>query len=405
MELKYTQNAISSDGNAIMMLNDLIGYNSKTNTGIRADYFADEMYYHKDRGRDITVYINSPGGQVYAAFNIIQAILDCEANTHIVGMAASMAGVLSQFGVRRTMNDFAVGMIHPPNGGPEALIDITRKQLGDCLKKRSKMSAKRIDAMLENGADDTWLDASEMLSMGLVDEVIVTGAKKNADLKISAKKINEKVLNINETFKIYSDIVNTLSTPPKKHNMEILAQLGAELGIENADQSAVIAKVKDLKTAAAAKADIQNKLDSAVTAKTEAEAAKTAAETAKTVAETALKDERKARAQELIENAILAGKIKEDVKTEYIELATNSYDLAKKTISGIVSGTGSVHNSVHNSLHEEGAAKISPTESDAKKYEDMLKNQPQALNKMYETDRAQYEKLENAFNAFQSKSK
>lgn len=373
---KYT-NAINGD-KAIMLLYDYIGYNPKDGTGIRGAWFAEEMYWHKQSGRNVCVYINSPGGQVYDGFSIIQAILDCEADTHIVGMAASMAGVIAQFGKHRSMNDFAVGMIHPPAGGNEKLTAITKDQLKDCLTKRSKLSEKQINAMMAEG-EETWLDSSEMLEKGLIDEVIITGT--NVDEKINLKKINAKVLNVNETYKIYSDIVNEItSSTPNPTDMDIKL-VGAELGLDNADQSMVLNKIKEIKTAAAEKAALQTKFDAA-------EAAKTAAETAKATAENALKEERKARATELVENAIASGKIKEDSKADYIALAESNYDLAKKTLNGIQAG-GTVHNSVMNILPTGGSAKDVAVED----YESLAKNDPKKLQEIAEKEPAKFDKL------------
>lgn len=382
---KFT-NAISGN-RAIMLLYDYIGYNTKENTGIRGIWFAEEMYWHKAQGRTVCVYINSPGGQVYDGFSIIQAILDCDADTHIVGMAASMAGIISQFGKVRSMNDFAVGMIHPPVGGNEKLIEITKEQLKECLLKRSKLSEKKINAMMSDG-EETWLDSSEMLDMGLVDEIVVTG--KNVENKINSKKINEKVLNVNEYFKIYTDIINSLNAnSPNPTDMD-LKLVGAELGLENADQTAVINKIKEIKTAAAEKTQIQQKL-------TDADAAKVAAETAKTTAEASLKAERAARATELVENSILAGKIKEESKADYIKLAEENYDLAKKTLNGIQTG-GTIHNSVHNFVDPAGKTAGAAIED----YESLAKNDPKKLQEIAEKEPAKFEKL---IADFQAKSK
>lgn len=396
-----TQFTNAINGNtAIMFLYDYIGQAPKgVDSFIRGQWFAEEMYYHNQANREICVYINSPGGQIYSAFSIIQAILDCEADTHIVGMAASMAGVLAQFGKKRTMNDFAVGMIHPPSGTDGKLLEMARAQLKDCLMKKSKLKEKQITSMLADEAEDTWLDSSEMLSMGLVDEVIVTGKKKDVFQKINIKNFNSELLNVNESFKIYSDIVNSLTPPttgdqkpPTPNDMDIKL-VGAELGLENVtDETLVINKLKEVKTAAASVVDLTNKLNTS-------EAAKTAAETAKTTAETALATERKERATELIENAIIAGLIKDEVKTQYIELAVTNYSLAKQTLSGIQ--RPAVHNSVHNFLNGNqpgGAA------AEVETYENLAKNNPKKLNEIAEKDPAKFDKLVADYQA-QSKSK
>ena len=384
---KYT-NAVNGN-KAIMFLYEYIGQPPKgINDWIRPQYFADEMYYHNQMGREICVYINSPGGQIYGGFTIIQALLDCEADTHIVGMAASMAGVVAQFGKRRTMNDFAVGMVHPPGGSAGPVLELARQQLRDCLTKKSKLSAKKIEALLEDGADDTWLDSSQMESMGLVDEVISTGKKKPADfLNFNLKNGMEKFSDINETFKIYTDIVNSLTESTNltsKNDMDI-TKIGAELGIENPTEATVLARLKELQTSNAAIGTVKTELETEKTAKA-------AIEAAKKTAEDTLLAERSARATELIENAILAGKIKEEVRKSYTELAVTNYDLAKQTLAGIVTAGAPAHASVHNVIDTKVGDPVNE-----ETYENLAQNHPKKLAELFEKDRAKYDRLEAAY--------
>lgn len=394
---KYT-NAINGN-KAIMFLYSYIGQPPKgIDEWIRPQWFAEEMYYHAQNGRDICVYINSPGGQIYAGFTIIQAILDTNADTHIVGMAASMAGVVAQFGRKRTMNDFAVGMVHPPQGSEGRILELARQQLRDCLTKKSKLSAKKIEALLSEDGDDQWFDSSQMESMGLVDEVIVTGKKKPYDiLNFISQNESEKLLNINETFKIYTNIVNSLTDSPKlnpKNDMDIQT-IAKELGIENPTEATVLARLKELNTTNSALGSTKTELENE-------KSAKAAAEAAKKTAEDALTAERKARATDLIENAILSGKIKAELKDSYIEMAVTNYDLAKNTLAGIiVAGAPAQHASVHNVIDTNvgGAAK------DVETYENLAANDPERLKKLYETDRAKFDKLEKAYLDKQNQSK
>lgn len=369
---------------AIMMLYDGVGYDEKKGTGIRGGSFADEMYWHHSMGRSICVYINSPGGQVFDGFSIIQAILDTGATTHIVGMAASMAGVISQFGAYRTGNDFSIGMIHAASGGNEKLTELINSMLKDCLQKKSKLSNAQINKMMST-TEPTWLSAEDMLDLGLLDEVIITGMEN--DDKIKLKKSNAKILNVNESFKIYCDIVNSLEN---NHNlntteMDEIKAVGAELGLDNADKTAVINKIKEIKTAAAEKVSLQEKLNTS-------EAAKTAAESAKTTAENAFTTERKARATELVDNAILAGKIKEESKQSYIDLAVTNYDLAKTTLTGIQSGSSahpSILNAAGSGLQPDAGAKDTQVED----YETLARDFPEKLREIAEKTPEKYDAL------------
>ncbi len=390
---KYT-NAIKGN-TAIMLLYDAVGYDEKSGKGIRGGSFADEMYWHQSMGRSIQVYINCPGGQIFDGFSIIQAILDTDATTHIVGMAASMAGVIAQFGCYRTMNDFAIGMVHGVGGtGKDTkLHELMTEQLKDCLTKKSKLSSGQINKMMST-TDPTWLSAEDMLDMGLIDEIIITGAEENDKIKL--KKSSAKILNVNESFKIYCDIVNSLEKTDNLNTTEMdeIKAVGAELGLENATKESVINKIKEIKTAAAEKASLETKAN-------DAEAAKTAAETAKTTAENSFKAERLARATDLVGNAINAGKIKEESKQSYIDLAVSNFDLAKNTLDGIEAGKSGVHNSILNSANAGAGAKAVETET----YENLAKNDPEKLSKMFNEDRAKFDKLEKEYIDSQNKTK
>jgi len=370
---------------AIMLLYDEIGYNPETGTGIRGSWFAEEMYYHKQAGRQVCVYINSPGGQVYDGFNIIQAIEDCGADTHIVGMAASMAGIISQFGKKRTMNDFAIGMIHGVGGSDKdsKLTTITQQQLKECLMKRSNLNEKAIDKMMAPGNEE-WMDSSEMLEKGLIDEVVITG--KSVDNAPKLKNLKKNFETTADVFKIYTSIVNELTLKPTNDtDMEELKKVGAELGIENATSDSVVAKIKELKTASTNAADLQTKL-------TAAEKGKTDAEAAKKTAEDSLATERKARATELVENAILAGKIKEDSKQEFIDLANTNYDLAKKTLNAIQT-TAAAASTVHNFLGAPANGGTAATED----YETLARTNPEKLAKIANEEPEKFARLQAAY--------
>ena len=132
---------------------------------------------------DITIYINSPGGQVRAGlsiYDVMQAI-PCKIRTVCVGTAASMAAVLFTAGDRREMLRHGELLIHDPlalRGVSGSALDIqeqssrlmrTRKILCGIFALHTGKTLKQIYRVTRK---DTWFDAEEAVTFGLADVVV-----------------------------------------------------------------------------------------------------------------------------------------------------------------------------------------------------------------------------------------
>ena len=225
MDTKYT-NLLDSN-TATMLLYGEIG-----SPEMSAEYFTAEMRFHNSMGRKIKVYINSPGGNVFGGYSIIQAIIDYEADTHIVGLAASMGGVIAQFGKHRTANDFAVAMIHmprPKNGtkGNVKLLDIVSESLIGILVSRTGKSEESMKALMEK---ETFFDADEMLAIGLIDEIVSTNV---------AAVENVKTLSVGDLYNVYNKII--VNKNEKMEKLKGYFKLG-----NDANEDIILAKITDL---------------------------------------------------------------------------------------------------------------------------------------------------------------
>lgn len=136
-----------------------------------------------DKKRDITLYINSPGGSVYAGLGIYDTMQLVEPNvaTICTGLAASMGAVLlcaGEAGKRSALKHSRV-MIHQPSGGAQGQqsdIEITyheitklKKELYDIIAEHSHQTYETV----YNASDrDTWMTSAEAKEFGMVDEVI-----------------------------------------------------------------------------------------------------------------------------------------------------------------------------------------------------------------------------------------
>ncbi|MDR2082201.1 MAG: ATP-dependent Clp protease proteolytic subunit [Candidatus Ancillula trichonymphae] len=136
-----------------------------------------------DDQRDITMYINSPGGSItdgMAIYDTMQLILP-EIRTIAIGMAASMGQFLLSSGTRgkRFITPNARVLMHQPSGGVGGTatdVRIGAELLLDMKLRLSKLTAAQtgqtLELILEDNEHDKWFTADEALEYGFVDAVI-----------------------------------------------------------------------------------------------------------------------------------------------------------------------------------------------------------------------------------------
>ena len=137
----------------------------------------------EDPGKEITIYINSPGGEVssgLAMYDAMQAV-SCPVKTVCVGMAASMAAVLFASGAKREILPHARILIHDPVisgsiGGSALKLDSVAKDLMQTRETMGRILAKHTGHSLEDvlgkTATNSYFNASEAVAWGLADRVI-----------------------------------------------------------------------------------------------------------------------------------------------------------------------------------------------------------------------------------------
>lgn len=142
-----------------------------------------------DRTRDINMYINSPGGSVYAGLGVYDTLqyVSPDVATICIGMAASMACVLLAAGTKgkRAALKHARVMMHQPSGaigGQASDIEITvneirklKRELYDIINYHSGKDTKQIE---EDFDRDRWMTAPEAKEYGFVDEVLLVNPRK-----------------------------------------------------------------------------------------------------------------------------------------------------------------------------------------------------------------------------------
>lgn len=137
-----------------------------------------------DKSKDIQIYINSPGGSVYAGLGIYDTMqfINPDVATICTGIAASMGAVLlcaGQDGKRSGLPHSRV-MIHQPLGGAQGQasdIEITAREILKLKKELYEIIAKHsnqpYDKVYEDSDRDYWMKALEAKAYGMIDEVLI----------------------------------------------------------------------------------------------------------------------------------------------------------------------------------------------------------------------------------------
>ncbi|MCD7774570.1 MAG: ATP-dependent Clp endopeptidase proteolytic subunit ClpP [Clostridiales bacterium] len=137
----------------------------------------------QDAEKDISLYINSPGGSVSAGFAIYDTMqyIKCDVSTICMGMAASMGAFLLSSGTkgkRFALPNSSI-MIHQPSGGAQGQateIEIVAKQILKTKENLNRILAentgKPIEVIARDTDRDNFMSAEEALDYGLIDKVI-----------------------------------------------------------------------------------------------------------------------------------------------------------------------------------------------------------------------------------------
>lgn len=172
------------------LLNDRIIFLGEEINSVTANLVIAQLLHleSQDAEKDISLYINSPGGEVYSGLAILDTMnyIKPQVSTICVGMAASMAAVLLASGAKgkRFCLPNSMVMIHQPSGGAQGQqteIEIaareireTRRRLNQILSDASGQPFEKVEADTER---DHYMRAEEALSYGLIDRIVTSRAQ------------------------------------------------------------------------------------------------------------------------------------------------------------------------------------------------------------------------------------
>jgi len=185
-EMRATQMDIFSR----LMRDSLLWVAGPVNDNMSTIVQAQLMFLDSTDKADITMHIDSPGGSVKSGLSMVDVMeyISCDIRTVNTGMAASMGSVLLGAGTKgkRSSLKFSRTMLHQSSGGAEGNIQDARisfmewekinKTLFDLLGSYCNKTAEQV---MEDASRDLWLDSSEALSYGIIDEIVKTKKKGN----------------------------------------------------------------------------------------------------------------------------------------------------------------------------------------------------------------------------------
>lgn len=177
-------NAVAMDVFSRLMMDRIIFLGTQVNDQVANIIQAQLLFLEStDSAKDIQIYINSPGGSVYAGLGIYDTMqfIKPDVATICTGMAASMGAVLLCAGTKgkRSGLPHSRVMIHQPMGGAQGQasdIEITareiislKKELYNIISKHSGQSYEKIE---EDSDRDFWMKADRAKEYGMIDEVL-----------------------------------------------------------------------------------------------------------------------------------------------------------------------------------------------------------------------------------------
>lgn len=167
------------------LLNDRIVFLGDQVTPETANVVVAQLLFlaNEDPKRDIKLYINSPGGSVYAGMAIIDTMnyIQPDVQTIGIGLQASMGAMLLACGAKgkRFLLPNSRVMIHQPSSGTEGKITdqeialkegiAVKKNLLEIFAERTGKTVKQVEKDMDR---DNWMSAKEALAYGIVDEIV-----------------------------------------------------------------------------------------------------------------------------------------------------------------------------------------------------------------------------------------
>ena len=178
------RNERSYDIYSCLLRNRIVFCNGEIEDNMASIIVAQMLFLEsEDPEKDIYLYVNSPGGSVSSGMAIIDTIsyIKCDVSPICMGMAASMGAMILSAGTKgkRISLPHSKIMLHQPSGGTGGMasdIEITAREILRTKAVLNQMIAdncgKDLEAVEKVMDRDTWLNADEALSFGIIDQIV-----------------------------------------------------------------------------------------------------------------------------------------------------------------------------------------------------------------------------------------
>lgn len=209
----------------ILFLNGTIAEESWFDDDVTPQIFKDEL--NKGNG-NITVWINSPGGDCVAAAQIYNMLIDYKGDVtvKIDGIAASAASVIAMAGTKVLMSPVSMLMIHNPmtvafgnKGEMEkaiSMLDEVKESIINAYEIKTGMSRAKLSHLMDS---ETWMDANKAVELGFADDILKRSEANNMEIpQISMMYQEAQVVN-----SLMDKLATKCKIENKKTNIEIKA--------------------------------------------------------------------------------------------------------------------------------------------------------------------------------------
>lgn len=348
---------------------------------INGDRFAQELRFiaETEQIKDITILINTPGGNVFQGFSIIGAFdflrnLGVKFTLKNVGIAYSMGGVLLSSGENRISVNYGTVMIHDPSFSDER-----KSKLSESEKELIEKMGDSLATLISNGSGkdkkeirklmskEKTFSSQESLEFGLIDSIEQTGKTIDQSLDNNLKMV------------ACADLYN--NSNQKKETMYKMVNEFLGLNTE-ANETATLNAIKVIKDQLTAKETKVNELENDLTL------SNSKLDVLKNENDSIKNEMVREKATKLIENAVKEGKIQKVGYEKWIENAIKDFAGTEELIKGLSGTPGKINAQ----LGDNGGGDSKRTL--AAKYDKLLED-PQAMDEM---NPEELKVLENAFN-------
>lgn len=374
--------------------------------------FNDEFLWLQDyvKPSKIVISINSAGGSVLYGMGTFAIIQQCpiEVETIIEGIAASMASVLWAAGTRSYMRDYSILMIHNPfvkdsdSNDPDSqqIVNAFKQQIETVYRKRFGLSKEKVREIMDGkeGCDGTYMDAAAAVAAGIItaDRILKTskqvctkvknqiaGIEKADELQAIMVSINNEI-EIDKPSDKAASILNRANITNHNNNMNeklfssVLAQLGMA---EDTPLQTVLPRITALLNAEKELKTVQSQYDQlkiqkegldATLKNVNSELDKVKADLKKY--KDAEEAQHNAAITQMVDDAVSAGKITEESKSKWVEMAKSNFEMVKATLDSIV-GKDKISQKIADDPANIDAAQHGPSDAEkemAKKVEDVV---------------------------------